>query len=306
LGQGSTSQQSLEKSANLSFFDFSGDFNFLSTFEDCLFGFTNPAQESEMSSPDHRTRKCSISDIIDVINEEQNLLKNSKFLKDEGYSSSHSSSSSNDQSFSSENISLEANTNYDNNEESGSENIVVVDQISEICSTNNNYNTIIDTSHKTETSHTGSIINTPNLSLSENGNIVIIINHNNETKLVHTTTENLQIILKNNQHTLNTQQLTLKDESNDEKEEVLNETEVKRRGRKRIYFSNTDTERESSKRVRNNVACKKFRQSRTSKIQSLFEQESTLLEKNLNLKEEVAALQRQLVYIKGKLGMASG
>ena len=301
MGQDSRSQQSLEKSAYLNFFDSSGDFNFLSTFEDCLFGFTNPAQESEMSSPDHRTRKCSISDIIDVINEEQNLLKNSKFLKDEGYSSSHSSSSLNEQSFSSENIS---NTNYDNNEESGSENIVVVDQIPEICSTNDNNDTI-DMSNKTETSHTTSIINTPDLSLSENGSIVIIINHNNETKLVHTTKENLQIILKNNQHTLNTQQLTPKDQSNDEKKEVLNKTEVKRRGRKRIYFSNTDTERESSKRVRNNVACKKFRQSRTSKIQSLFEQESTLLEKNLNLKEEVAALQRQLVYIKGKLGMAS-
>jgi len=297
LGQDSTSQQSLEKSANLNFFDFPGDFNFLSTFEDCLFGFTNPAQESEMSSSDHRTRKCSISDIIDVINEEQHLLKNSKFLKDEGYSSSHSSSSSNDQSFSSDNLPLEGNYNIDNGEELGSENIVV-DQISEIGSTGDN---TIDMSCQTKTPQTDSFINT-DLPLSDNGNIVIIINHNNETKLVHTTKEKLQIILGNNQNTRNTQQLKV--QSNDVG--ILNETEVKKRGRKRIYFSNTDTEREYSKRVRNNVACKKFRQSRTSKVKSLFEQESTLLEKNLNLKEQVAALQRQLVYIKGKLGMASG
>lgn len=287
MGQDSTSQQSLENSANLNIFDFSGDFNFLSTFEDSLFGFTNPDQESEMSSSAQHTRKCSISDIISVINEEQNLLKNSKFLKDEGYLSTHFSDSNN-QSFNSISTSSE-NNDLDDSKESGSENITI-DEISELYSPNDN---AIDMS-----CGTGMLQTDPT-------NIWILIKHNNKTKLLNTTNKKLQIILGKIQHTLNTES-TLTVQSNDQEEGRLNETNGKKRGRKRIYFSNTDSEREYSKRLRNNEACKKFRQSRTSKIKSLFELESTLLEKNLNLKEQVASLQRQLVYIKGKLDISSG
>ena len=295
LEKSNTSLQSLEKSANLStFFDHSGDFNFLSTFEDCLFGFTSPSKDSEMSSPDQRTRKCSISDIIDVINEEQNLLKNSKCLKDEGYSSSHSSSSSNDETLGRDNLSLDG-ISFD--EEESKTKHIVHHQRSNKCSKHP------DTRRagcRTEMSDNSLLTFTQDQSPSVNRNVFIIVKHNNKTQLLNTTKEKLQIILGNQQTKIQT---VNQGESNDEVGPSA--TEVKKRGRKRIYIANTDTEREDSKRVRNNEACKKFRKCRTTKIKSLFEQESTLLEKNLNLKEQVAALQRQVIYIKGKLGMTS-
>lgn len=79
---------------------------------------------------------------------------------------------------------------------------------------------------------------------------------------------------------------------------------TKRRGRKRVYEPDkSEAERGDKKRERNNEACRKFRRSRKVVQKDLFDQESVLLQHNLNLKEQVAALSRQLTYMKEKLCM---
>lgn len=84
----------------------------------------------------------------------------------------------------------------------------------------------------------------------------------------------------------------------------IRQQQVKRRGRKRVYEPDkSEEERGDKKRERNNVACRKFRRVRKMVQNDLFEQESVLLQHNLNLKEQVAALTRQLAYMKEKLCM---
>jgi len=77
----------------------------------------------------------------------------------------------------------------------------------------------------------------------------------------------------------------------------------KKRGRKRVYdvLQENGEKHNIKKRERNNEACRKFRKTRKEKLDILFEQESELLQKNLNLKEQIKALDRQLIYIKEKL-----
>lgn len=85
---------------------------------------------------------------------------------------------------------------------------------------------------------------------------------------------------------------------------VIQPQRDKRRGRKRVYEPDkSEAERGDKKRERNNEACRKFRRVRKMIQKDLFEQESVLLQHNLNLKEQVAALTRQLAYMKKKLCM---
>ena len=77
--------------------------------------------------------------------------------------------------------------------------------------------------------------------------------------------------------------------------------EKSRRGRKRVYQSWNELEREEMKRERNNKACQKFRRSRKHSLKSLFEKESILLQKNLNLKEQFFTLTKQVLSLKEKL-----
>nr|XP_047137540.1 putative uncharacterized protein DDB_G0286333 [Hydra vulgaris] len=74
-----------------------------------------------------------------------------------------------------------------------------------------------------------------------------------------------------------------------------------KRGRKRIYQSLNELEREEMKRERNNKACQKFRRSRKFCQKTLFEKESILLQRNLNLKEQLLALTKQVMLLKEKL-----
>ena len=77
---------------------------------------------------------------------------------------------------------------------------------------------------------------------------------------------------------------------------------VERRGRKRLHEpDSSDLVRGIGKRVRNNEACRKFRESRKVCLKNLFQQESVLLQNNLNLKEQVAMLKRQIAHIKQKM-----
>ena len=68
---------------------------------------------------------------------------------------------------------------------------------------------------------------------------------------------------------------------------------------------NNDTGTFKVKRLKNNEACRKFRKTKKEKMKSLFERESSLLQANLNLREQINALNRQLKYIKEKLGMTT-
>lgn len=286
-------------------FDFSGDINFLSSpFEESLFGFTAacPLKDSEMFLSEQRTRKCSISDIIDVINDEQNQLKHnySACQKDEGYVSSHSSSSLSDEAFGSTHILSTNERSFDDDdlEPNGHTQHDILNTPVTECHTYDN--SIEDFSTKND-----------RVSV-DNDIVMVIVKHNNRTQIINTTKDRLQNILGNCSAVPTKSKLFINEEEDEREkpEEDLKlkssavEDEGKRRGRKRIYFSNTDTEREDSKRVRNNEACRKFRKERTTKTKTLFEQESVLLQRNLNLKEQVAALQRQLVYIKERLNMS--
>ena len=68
---------------------------------------------------------------------------------------------------------------------------------------------------------------------------------------------------------------------------------------------NNDTGTIKVKRLKNNEACRKFRKTKKEKMKSLFERESSLLQANLNLREQINALNRQLKYIREKLGMTT-
>lgn len=91
------------------------------------------------------------------------------------------------------------------------------------------------------------------------------------------------------------------DDKNDKNSQLA--CKSKKRGRKRVYdvLQENGEKHNIKKRERNNEACRKFRKTRKEKLDILFEQESELLQKNLNLKEQIKALDRQLIYIKEKL-----
>lgn len=92
------------------------------------------------------------------------------------------------------------------------------------------------------------------------------------------------------------------DDDRNDKNSLLT-SKSKKRGRKRVYdvLQENGEKHNIKKRERNNEACRKFRKTRKEKLDILFEQESELLQKNLNLKEQIKALDRQLIYIKEKL-----
>jgi len=304
--------------ASSTLFDTEFDFIPSSLDDPFLYNLTNPFKDCEMMSSPDRTRKCSISDIIDVINEEKLLIKNCGSLnnKDEGYDSNLSIGS-----LSSEEIGQDEFEEKFATEEKSSDDecfINVEDELPVI------QGQTIKADLQPQSKVVGNLVSSTRLpkllSGSNSSAIIVLLNTENKIQIVCTSKKKLHEILQNQNDlpsscnaTDNTPtdtkslDLTSTLESKDsgsETEKVEND-QAKRRGRKRIYHSNTETEREDSKRVRNNEACRKFRKSRTEKRKSLFQSESTLLQRNLNLKEQVAALERQLLYIKEKLGMSN-
>ncbi|XP_066931746.1 uncharacterized protein [Clytia hemisphaerica] len=313
--------------ASSTLFDTEFDFIPSSLDDPFLYNLTNPFKDCEMMSSPDRTRKCSISDIIDVINEEKLLIKNCGSLnnKDEGYDSNLSIGS-----LSSEEIGQDEFEGKFTTEENSSDDECFINVEDELP-------VIQDQTTKADLQPQSKVIGNlvsstglPKLLSGSNSSAIIVLwNTENKIQIVCTSKKKLHEILQNqndlpsscnttNNAPTNTKSLdptptniksldlasTIESKDSGSETEKVENDQAKRRGRKRIYHSNTETEREDSKRVRNNEACRKFRKSRTEKRKSLFQSESTLLQRNLNLKEQVAALERQLLYIKEKLGMS--
>jgi len=146
--------------------------------------------------------------------------------------------------------------------------------------------------------------------------IIIVLEEDETVKYMSTSRQKLQNFLvtqpqdKNNNITNNSMchtEFSPINSSSERVDDTLNASEqMKRRGRKRVHEPDkTEEERGEKKRERNNEACRKFRKSRKVNQKVLFKQESALLQHNLNLKEQIAALDRQLLYIKEKLGMSA-
>lgn len=78
------------------------------------------------------------------------------------------------------------------------------------------------------------------------------------------------------------------------------------RGRKRIHDADKcDDERGVKRRERNNVACRNYRRQKKSKINSVLEHESDLVQKNFSLKETIKSLSKNIEELKQKLGIVT-
>ena len=263
---------------------FDSDLNFQSPFLEPLFGnpFLSLLKDSNMdsNSPDsqNRGRKCSISDIIDVINEDKSFLQNT-LIKDDGYDSVSANDFSSNESFSSDDIYLpcKSNSNFSTDKPIKEQSLPVKENIFSRTTTN--------------------------MSDKDPAVVIIITDKNQEQVRYSTTKEKLEEFLQkesSHQTPLGTQTESVKPTVETEPH-IVDSNEMKRRGRKRIYYAVNESERDDSRRIRNNHACRKFRKGKNEKMKSLFESESKLLQRNLNLKEQVIALERQLSYIKEKL-----
>lgn len=321
---------------------YDSDLDFLPAFHDPLFGLnTLKDYNFEMFTPD-RARKCSISDIIDVLNDDKIFLQSSN-TKDDGYdsgnpesASSPSGVSSND-SVSSDDLSFdEKATALDFNQFSrdGHHGItdatqyVAMKDVSQtsICSNKPHgfevSATLQEEDIQASSLQTTALNSASALLSSENDAVIIIMDRSKHVQYVSTSREKLESFLKQENPQLNEvkattiqqEELQIAEKSENqcysnsalsEIQDNINEGKKgsMKRGRKRIYECSNEDQREDSKRVRNNEACRKFRKVKISKLKTLFEAESKLLQQNLNLKEEIAALQRQLTYIREKIGL---
>lgn len=267
---------------------FDSDFNFQSTFLEPLFGnpflgsLKDPNMDTNSTALLDRGRKCSISDIIDVINEDKSFLR-SPSIKDNGYDSFSPTNFSSNESFSSDDA-------Y----------IVPCESIRKPFS---------DESIKEQRIFLKENVFSPTTTTPSDKNaVVIIIKNKNQEEIRYTTSkQKLEEFLKEEsslQNPLTTESKTI-NKPIDTEHYFVDGNETKKRGRKRIYYAVNENERDDSKRIRNNHACRKFRRGKNEKKKTLFESESKLLQRNLNLKEQVIALERQLLYIKEKLSSVS-
>jgi len=286
--------------------------NFISAFHDPLFGVN---KHFEMNTPD-RTRKCSISDIIDVINEDKSFLQSFN-AKDEGYDSGNAECLSSPSKILSDGI----NSYIDEKEDPLSINVDSKDKNAQFIERTENI-AMKDFPFRNNSVNGPCNFSTTSASLqeedmqitlksallkSENDAVIVVINKSKKVQYVSTSREKLENFLKQESPVDNNPLLF--QEEDEETDTISTDTlmpneipkPIRKRGRKCLYTCSNDEEREYSKRVRNNEACRKFRKGKTNKLNDLYESESKLLQHNLSLKEEIAVLQQQLDYIKKKL-----
>lgn len=78
----------------------------------------------------------------------------------------------------------------------------------------------------------------------------------------------------------------------------------KKCGRKRVYdHDKPDAVRGVKRRERNNVACQNYRQTQKDKQLDVQAQESSLVQRNLTLKQQIKSLSTNILEMKTKLGM---
>ena len=266
----------------------------------------------EMFSP-LRERKCSISDILDVLNEDKNLF--SRQTNDDGYDSgqTHSPSGiSGDESFTSEEL-FDKNSdelNLSKCKDQNDENALHYVAMKASPITTATYDKV-----EVMESKDASMLCNPVLLMSDKDAVIVLMDGNKQIKYLSTSKEKLQTFLR--QESSSFAEVKALRNENDMQESTQgtnispdtsldtssSKLKPSKRGRKRIYECADDTEREDSKRIRNNEACRKFRKSKTEKLKTLFDNELKLLQQNTKLKEQISQMECQLDYIKEKLGI---
>lgn len=320
------------------------DFEFLTTSNVSLLGqdLLHDCCNFEMSTAD-RTRKYSISDIIDVLNFHEEKIHIPKSTdKEDGYDSGNAESicsPSSNKSFNSNNEAYESiASSKGGSKHTVGETDIAAEKDSKISkNTFPSYSNVDSSKLKRNDlplneSLAASINNAHQLLNTNTDAVIIVFDKNKNIQYVSTSRKKLENylqaeILKNEEShgvtidSANVQEIVQKTENNqtecsthkqtehlkhDQTEDLQHTSSKSKRGRKRVYTQfNNEKERQELKRERNNQACQKFRKTKTDKAKTLYDLESKLLQKNLNLKEEVSALSRQLELMKEKLGMKS-
>lgn len=276
-----------------------------------------------MTTPD-RARKCSISELIDVLNSEkekttsfQSFLTNDEVLfsleSNDRPSLSSSGKEISEELLRDGSISDKGNKPEDNFEER--ENIAT--HVLNQCFDLNKFNSINGDSFSPNQNEADTFL-APNYKKSESdnnlGNKEQINGVASEDKVK--TEESLMSFKfsgKLNGHTV----VVLLDKNKNIKYSSKHESFILNKSRdmkcdhnlsekhQNCEEKDNDTGTIKVKRLKNNEACRKFRKTKKEKMKSLFERESSLLQANLNLREQINALNRQLKYVKEKLGMAT-
>ncbi|XP_057293598.1 uncharacterized protein LOC130622182 [Hydractinia symbiolongicarpus] len=270
-----------------------------------------------MSTPD-RPRKPSISDIIDVLNlKEKESNKNEEY--DSGYPESSSSASSlingTNSSSSDEQspLQLDGISHIHNNEQYFFSNSTNQDILKSHFDDDIHSAVKLEEMlkcHKPESNafmdkqknHTVKSEVVSNLLNSADDAVIMIMDKNKHIRYLSTSRQKLENYLATESRSDSSSNKT----GTGVPKHISKFNEKKQRGRKRIYAPDKDEDiRDDMKRERNNEACRKFRKFRKHKQKELFQEESLLLQTNLNLKEQIAALNRQVEYMKNKLGIVN-